>query len=432
MSRSQPPAERALALVDTERVHRNIYRDPEIFVVEMDRIFARSWVYVAHESEVREAGDYKTTRIGTQPVIVNRDRQGQVRVMLNRCRHRAASVCQLRSGNATSFRCQYHGWTYDASGDLVGVPFPEGYQHRDRDELGLVQAARVESYRGLVFASLAPDVPSLEDHLEGARAYIDRFMDHLQGHQLEVEDQAHRMVFDGNWKLQMENGVDGYHANFTHQSFFALMQQATGQQSRYISSKEEAESDGPISAHLGNGHGLLDQSQAASDVLRQRLRTLQGAPPDDADLADFFGVPDGETLYAATPGPGFNVAVFPNLQLIGIQIREIQPVAVDRTEVIIRPMLGTGAPTAINRLRLRYHELFYGIGGFGQPDDMEMFRRVNAGLDATVDDWLWLDRGSRRERSGPGGHRTSHITDETPQRGQYAHYRKLMSAGKSQ
>lgn len=415
-------------MVDAERVHRDIYRDPEVFLAEMDRIFAHTWVYVAHESEISEPGDYKSTRIGTQPVIVNRDRHGRIRVMLNRCRHRAATVCQWRSGNATSFRCRYHGWTYDSSGDLVGIPFPEGYEHRDQNELGLVQAARVDSYRGLVFASLAPDVPPLIDHLGGAAPYIDRFMDHLPGHQLEVADQAHRMVFDGNWKLQMENGVDGYHANFTHQSFFALMQRATGQPSRYISGKDEAQSAGPISACLGNGHGLLDQSQVASGVLRQRLRTLQGAPPDDADLVEFFGVPEAEELFTATPGPGFNVAVFPNLQLIGIQIREILPVAVDRTEVVIRPMLGQGAPTAINRLRLRYHELFYGIGGFGQPDDMEMFRRVGAGLDATSDGWLWLDRGSRRERSESDGRRTGHITDETPQRGQYARYRQLMAA----
>ena len=429
MNAASDPAERALQMVDEDRVHRDIYRDPEAFVAEMDLIFSRTWVYVAHESEIAEVGDYKSTRIGTQPVIVNRDRQGRIRVMLNRCRHRAATVCQLRSGNATSFRCQYHGWTYDASGDLVGVPFPEGYEHRDRDELGLMQAPRVESYRGLVFASLAADVPPLVDHLGGARPYIDRFLDHLPGHQLVVADQAHRMVFDGNWKLQMENGVDGYHANFTHQSFFALMQQATGEQSRYISSKDEAQSAGPISASLGNGHGLLDQSQAASGVLRQRLRTLQGAPPDEADLTAYFGVPDAEALFNATPGPGFNVAVFPNLQLIGIQIREILPVAVDRTEVVIRPMLGQGAPAAINRLRLRYHELFYGIGGFGQPDDMEMFRRVDAGLDATSDEWLWLDRGRRRERTGPEGSRTGHITDEAPQRGQYARYRELMAAG---
>ena len=98
-----------------------------------------------------------------------------------------------------------------------------------------------------------------------------------------------------------------------------------------------------------------------------------------------------------------------------------------RTEVVIRPMLGEGAPAAINRLRLRYHEMFYGIGGFGQPDDMEMFRRVEAGLDATSDGWLWLDRGRGRERSGPAGWPTGHITDETPQRGQYARYRELMS-----
>ena len=113
------------ALVRDDGVRREIYRDPAVFALEMERIFKRTWVFMAHESELAAAGDYLTMRIGAEPVVVVRGEDGEVRVLVNRCRHRGAVVCERAAGNAKSFRCQYHGWTYRNDGQLVGVPFPE-------------------------------------------------------------------------------------------------------------------------------------------------------------------------------------------------------------------------------------------------------------------------------------------------------------------
>ncbi|RIV39216.1 aromatic ring-hydroxylating oxygenase subunit alpha [Micromonospora radicis] len=412
----------ALDLVLPDRVHRDVYTDPTVFEMEMENIFMHTWVYVGHESEIARPGDYKTTEVGNKPVILSRDRDGAIHVLMNRCRHRGATVCQWPTGNATSFRCRFHGWTYDQAGRLTGVAYQEGYSGLDKSALSLESAPLVESYRGLVFASFDRDVPTLREHLGPALEFLDRFIDHIPGHGLRAAPQAQRLRYPANWKIQMENSLDGYHANFTHASFFSIMQARTAQPAQYVSAKRTSDS-----VALGNGHAMLDQRVAAGPALRRRLDTLPGAPAPGTDLDALFGVPDGEQLYAATPGPGFNLAIFPNLALVGIHLREIHPVSVDRTDVVLRPMLADGGPDPINRLRLRYHELFYGPSGFGQPDDLEMFDRIKEGNSAGTDPWIRLDRGLDREVTEADGSQRGDITDETPQRGQYRQWRALMA-----
>jgi phenylpropionate dioxygenase-like ring-hydroxylating dioxygenase large terminal subunit len=408
-------------LVREDAVHRDIYLDGDVFATEMERIFMHTWVYVGHESEIQEPGDYKTTTVGLTPVIVSRSRDGQIHVLVNRCRHRGATVCQWAKGNSSSFRCRFHGWTYDQSGELKGLAYPEGYDGLDKSKLGLYRAPVVASYRGLIFASFDEDVPPLGEHLGAAVEFIDKFLDHVPGHELYAIKDSHRLTFTANWKTQLENSLDGYHANFVHSSFLSLMQQRTSAPTQYTTGKWLTDS-----VALGNGHGMLDQRVAAGPSLRRRLDTLPGAPESGADLDQFFGIENAGTLYDATPGPGFNLAIFPNLALVGIHIREIHPVSVDQTEVVLRPMLAKGAPPALNNMRLRYHELFYGPAGFGQPDDLEMFERVRRGIEQGQDPWIRLDRGMHREEVVSGERRRGDITDETPQRGQYRHWRELM------
>ena len=131
-----------------------------------------------HESEVPQPGDYVTRQIGMQPVIVSRDDAGKVHLLLNRCTHRGNTICQSERGNSHAFRCAYHGWTFNSRGDLVGVPYAAGYGATFRkDEFPLAKVCRVGSYRGLIFASLSADGPSLEDRLGPARALLDQFVD---------------------------------------------------------------------------------------------------------------------------------------------------------------------------------------------------------------------------------------------------------------
>lgn len=391
----------------------------------MRQIFRRTWVYVGHDTEVPNPGDYKMTYIGTESVVLVRGTDGKPYVLLNRCSHRGATVCQVSRGTAKGFRCQYHGWSFGLDGHLSGVPFPDGYPALDPSEKGLWKLPKVEAYRGFVFASFSSDVPALIDHLGKVTPYIDLLVDHADGYEIQVAPDANEVLYNGNWKLSMENSIDGYHLSFTHQSVFAVMEKRTGKPSRYLSSQNEGLAR---SLSFSNGHTVMDLHSIARDVLRNRLDALSDAPPSGADLDAFFGIEGAEEIYLSTTGPGVNTTVYPNLQLGSPNICEVHPISVDRTRIVLRPLLLRGAPDNINSLRLRYHEIGSGPCGFVQPDDLEMFERVSSGIAAESVEWLLMDRGVSREILTAGGSRASQITDEGPQRAQYRRWRELMGA----
>src|SRR5262249_20778684 len=143
-------------LVQDDRIHATLYTDPRIFDDEMERIFRRGWVFVGHDSEIASPGDFVTRRVGTEPVIMVRGKDGGVAVLVNRCMHRGTMVCPADRGSARTFTCPYHGWTYDISGELLGVPYPGGYATFDKSAHGLTRAPRVSSYRGFVLRASAP------------------------------------------------------------------------------------------------------------------------------------------------------------------------------------------------------------------------------------------------------------------------------------
>src|SRR5215468_7379715 len=181
------------ALVKEDRVHLSLYTNPDVFADEMDKIFHRGWVYVGHQGEVPNPGDFRLKRIGLQPVIMVRDQHGEVHLLLNRCRHRGATVCQQMQGNTRSFRCMYHGWTYLLNGQLSGVPSMEGYGEAfRREDLGLVKVPRVAEHRGFIFASLSPAGITLDEHLGRAKEEIDLFAGMSDADEVEVVSGIHK------------------------------------------------------------------------------------------------------------------------------------------------------------------------------------------------------------------------------------------------
>ena len=207
------------ALVQEGRVHRALYTDPEIFREEMRKIFAGTWVFLGHESELPEAHDFKLGTLGTRPILLTRDANGELHAFLNRCTHRGARVCREERGSARHFRCGYHGWTFDGQGRLVGVPFPGAYGPRfDAGSLGLGEVPRLECYRGLMFGTLNAEAPDLLDHLGAAKPLLDRWFEQSPVGRVRVRSGAHRVVYRGNWKLAYDNAADGYHPPFSHRS----------------------------------------------------------------------------------------------------------------------------------------------------------------------------------------------------------------------
>jgi phenylpropionate dioxygenase-like ring-hydroxylating dioxygenase large terminal subunit len=405
MSRVIQRSERDLAdLVTDTAVRGEIYRDPAVFEAEMRAIYGHTWVYLGHESEIAEPGDYKTTTIGLQPVIVSRGDDGEIRVLLNRCRHRGTTVCQEPRGNARFFRCAYHGWTYANDGRLTGQPFPGGYPSDfPRDRFGLLAAPRVELYRGFIWACLSPDVAPLEEHLGPVTTFLDEFCDISPEKRIRLEGGRHRMTYEGNWKMMMENGCDGYHPSLVHQSFQDAMEESISAD-RIKAGLNDIYSDRSpaVCRDLGHGHAVLDQRVIAP-----------------------FGADERS-------GGGFVLTVFPNLILIGAQARTIVPLAWNQTEVVVDFVVIPGMEE-LTESRLRTHELFFGPAGFGQPDDTEMFERVWTGLMAgagTEDDWNDFSRGLGRETTEDGV-LTSNITDELGQRGFYREWKRLVAQAES-
>lgn len=222
MSVLDQPTQDFASRIDYDRglVDRRIFSDQDIYRVEQQRVFARAWLFMCHESQLKKKGDFFQTYMGENRVLVTRAADQSIHVLLNHCMHRGNTVCKADSGNVTSFMCSYHGWTYDLDGKLVGVPgFKEIY---DRDlpkaDWGLRKAAQVETYRGFVFANLDPAAPPLAEYLGAPGIHM---LDTLVNFgDMEVVPGIIKHRLPCNWKLGMENDQDYYHVGVSHASFF--------------------------------------------------------------------------------------------------------------------------------------------------------------------------------------------------------------------
>lgn len=212
------PAEiRSLFDPATGWLDRRVLSDERLYQLELERIFARCWNFMCHESQLREPGDYLVSYIGEDQIIVVRDEDGEVHALLNTCRHRGNALCRAEQGRAKSFVCSYHGWNYALDGRLIGVPGQKTFYHDDldRSRLGLAKA-RIESYLGFYFATLAPDAPSLYDFL-GVTGRTGLGMVCAHG-EVEVAEGVQRNVIDCNWKIAVDNLFDWYHVPYSHAS----------------------------------------------------------------------------------------------------------------------------------------------------------------------------------------------------------------------
>ena len=183
---------------------KSLYTDPHIFTEELEKIFYRGWVFIGHDSEIPQPGDFITRQVGTQSIILVRGTDHTVSALLNRCAHRGTTVCPAERGHVRTFTCPYHGWSYDLTGALQGVPYPAGYgESFDKKAHGLTRVPRLESYRGFVFVSLSPSGISLADHLGTAAQLIDRDVWSLAGRR----DRTQRRLDQTSLPVQLENAA---------------------------------------------------------------------------------------------------------------------------------------------------------------------------------------------------------------------------------
>lgn len=408
-------------LVQPHRVHRRLYTDAAVFDVEMTRVFAASWCFLAHESQIPAVGDYVTTTIGLRSVIVTRAPDGSVQALLNRCAHRGAALVGDGAGCAKRFTCPYHGWTFAADGRVVGLPFPANHPtrhaHGDRAELRLGRLA-VDSYRGFVFGTLHPDPAPVAEWLGPASAPLDAIVDRHPGGNLRLATTPQRVEFEGNWKLSWDNAADGLHATFAHQSYNDL-----GRASDVDSVLERDPGRTPMfSVALGNGNMLVDQRPGIPDGPWATMRPMPFGAELEADHTARGGEPGALDL---ATGSMVNLSLFPSLIFVGNQLLVVEPVAVERTRLSMFLVLAADAVPEVNLLRLRVDEDFV---SFGTPDDLDMFERVQRGLRIPEMEWIDVSRGlgDPSDVLQPDGTTVGPITTEAPLRGYLRHYADLM------
>jgi phenylpropionate dioxygenase-like ring-hydroxylating dioxygenase large terminal subunit len=407
-------------LVQGDKALTTLYTDADLFDAEMEKIFKNTWVWVAHESEIPDAGSYKMAKVGLEPVIVTRDRKKKVHVLLNRCRHRAATVCEAHKGKTNSFVCPYHGWAYGLDGSLRGVPYEESYAGKlERGKLGL-KTLRTETYNGMIFATFADEIEPLDDFLAGAKKWIDLFMKQGAGYPVKCNGE-HKFTFPGNWKIQLENTTDAYHFPLVHKPFLKLTDVETEEQFDIMNKGGWVED-------LGNGHSVMIMMPELVDL----EENLDAPIPDKfADLAQALrdeGHEDLEVrrIIRAVGGSGFNVNLFPNLGCSAAFFRVLQPVSVNETEVRHVALGMDGGPEIANRERLRIHEFFQGPMGFGSPDDAEVWDRVQQGAQGGKELWLLLNRSTDLEEPTDEGTVKGDVSSEIGMRAAYRQWKKLM------
>jgi len=378
------------------RCRRDVFTDEALFDLEMKHIFEGNWVYLAHESQVPEPNDYFTTSIGRKPVVITRDKNGELRAVINACAHRGAMLCRRKHGNKGSFTCQFHGWTFSNTGKLLKVKdgktgdYPAAFNTEGSHDLTPV--ARFENYRGFLFGSLNPDVVPLEEHLGGAKAVIDQIVDQ-SAEGLEVLRGSSSYVFDGNWKLQMENGADGYHVAAVHWNYAATMGRRNYEAEgvRTVDAQGWSKSTGGVYS-FENGHILL-----WTNLLNPEVRPIH---THREELEQRVGKERAGFIVGQTR----NLGIYPNVYLMdqfSTQIRVVRPLNVNQTEVTIWCFAPKGESAAERTLRIRQYEDFFNVSGMGTPDDLEEFRACQLAYQGADDQWNDLSRGAVHWIEGP-------------------------------
>ena len=406
-------------LIQTDRVHGSVYTDEEVFQQELEKIWYRTWVYVGHVSEVPKPNDFVLKSIGPQSVIMTRDGEGQIHLLLNRCPHRGNQVCLEPSGSRKSFTCPYHGWTFSNNGTLRGYPFAAGYDGADRSTLGLGRVARVGIYQGFVFGSFAEEGPSLEEHLGAACGALDALVQSSPEGEVEITAGFLQHKAKANWKFLVENETDGYHPQFVHASIFDVASSGIGD---LYSADSTA-----VARDMGDGHTEIDlrpEFRRIGQPMGWFGTTAERLPDYVAKMKAAYGEEKAnQIMIDGTP----HIMIFPNLFIAEIQIFVIQPLSVDETVQHVTALQFKGAPDFNRRLRQQTMGSV-GPAGFLLADDSEMYERTQRGVHSRNPEWNYLGRGLARERRDADGYLIGDATDEVTTRGIWSHYRKLMEA----
>ena len=372
------------------RGRRDMFTDPDLFEIEMKYIFEGNWVYLAHESQIGNVNDYFTGYIGRQPIFIARNKNDELNCFINACTHRGAVLCRKKKDNKAVLTCPFHGWSFNNSGKLIKVKDPDDAGYPDSfncEGSHDLKKVRMESYKGFLFGSLNDDVKPLSEHLGEAAKIIDMIVDQ-SSEGLEVLRGSSTYIYDGNWKLQAENGADGYHASATHWNYVATVaRRKAGMTADDVKAMDLSTFNKQKGGFFAFEHGHI-------------LLWMDWPNPEDRplyecrnELVEKFGAHRADWMI----GKLRNLCLYPNVFLMdqmSSQIRHFRPISVDKTEVTIYCFAPKGENSEARAHRIRQYEDFFNASGMATQDDLEEFRACQQGFKGMKLPWNDLSRGA--------------------------------------
>lgn len=371
------------------RVNRALFRDQDLFDLEMKHVFEGGWVFIGLATQAENPNDYFTSFIGRVPIVVSRDAQGELRCFVNACPHKGVRVVQKICGNARMHVCPYHSWTFDSAGQNKNIKWKKsgcygaGFDQENHD---LAQVAKFGEYRGFLFASLNGDVPSLEDHLGDARKLIDVVVD-KSPEGVELVPGRVTFTYAANWKMQLENCSDQYHFTSTHPSYIRILDQRAREQAEEVVQSTlgaagfwQEDASGVTGGTMSFDHG---------HVLNWGVMPVSPAFPEyerAEELAELHGVAKRNWMFNMR-----NLTIFPNLQIAenaSSQMRVIRPIAANLTEMQTWCIAPRGESAQARSFRIRQYEDFFNPTGMATPDDTVCYEEAQYGMAEQDRPWL--------------------------------------------
>jgi len=417
-------------LVRPDHVHRSVYTDPEIFRLEMGRIFGRAWIYLAHDSELKSPGDYVVRHIGTQAVVVTRDRDGAVKGIFNRCAHRGATLCAFDRGSAPGgHMCPYHGWNFGPDGSLKAVPNRTNYDGVMDLAAYAVPRVEIDVYRGFIFGRLSREGPGLLDFLGHMSTTIDDLVDRSPTGEVECSPYVLRHHYRANWKMTFENLNDTIHPGFAHSASVVAAKHVAGEvggRENLVPTLGMMMANGkPISFFQDldmvvapNGHSYIgghmgaDYTPDTANAYAQALIARHGEAKAKAVLSV------DRHLMLLYPSSTWHARYQ--------TVRIVRPVRHDLTEVVGYTFRLVGAP---EETRVNAIEYCNGANSAASPviaDDLELYERCLYGNEYGGQEWIPMSRGLAEDRERTDAYTRAPATSETYIRNQFAAWTAYM------
>lgn len=426
-------------LVEPDRVHRDVYINPEIFQLEMERLWSRAWVYAGHASQLPKEGDYLTVDIAGKPLLVVRQADGSIRVLVNRCAHKGSRLVAEPAGNAgRTFRCPYHAWTYRLDGSIVNIPLKQGYDGTRLEQTdacrGLTVVPNVETYRGFIFVRLAAEGQGFREYFGDSLSSIDNLADRSPVGELEITGGCLRYLHNCNWKMFVENLNDTMHPMIAHASSAGTARKLWEGRPADAPKPMAIEQIAPFASDYkffdDMGVRVYRHGHSFSGVNFSIHSSYSALGDYEALMKQAYGEERARQILGTVR---HNTVYYPSLTIKGAiqSIRVARPLAADRTLIESWTFRLKGAPDILLQRTVTYNRLINSPMSVVGHDDLHCYRSIQEGLAGDGNEWVSLHRNfdpaeaAELERRGE---LTCNGTSDVSMRNQFRAWQELMTA----